>query len=88
MTSLRELALNGNRLSSLAPLAALSGLEVLLAAHNRLSSCDGVQVRYRAQALMVALPAADAAASVQLSGLVTRVCVYAACDWQCSLTHP
>ncbi|KAF6250884.1 hypothetical protein COO60DRAFT_716436 [Scenedesmus sp. NREL 46B-D3] len=43
LTSLRELALNGNRLSSLAPLAALSGLEVLLAAHNRLSSCDGVQ---------------------------------------------
>jgi hypothetical protein len=44
LTSLRELALDGNRLTSLAPLAALSGLEVLLAAHNHLSSCEGVQV--------------------------------------------
>ncbi|WIA19886.1 hypothetical protein OEZ85_005786 [Tetradesmus obliquus] len=43
LTSLRELALDGNRLTSLAPLAALSGLEVLLAAHNHLSSCEGVQ---------------------------------------------
>jgi Leucine-rich repeat (LRR) protein len=46
LTSLRELALDGNRLTSLAPLAALSGLEVLLAAHNHLSSCEGVQVRH------------------------------------------
>jgi hypothetical protein len=45
LTSLRELALDGNRLTSLAPLAALTGLEVLLAAHNHLSSCEGVQVR-------------------------------------------
>jgi Leucine-rich repeat (LRR) protein len=45
LTSLRELALDGNRLTSLAPLAGLSGLEVLLAAHNHLSSCEGVQVR-------------------------------------------
>jgi hypothetical protein len=44
LTSLRELALDGNRLTSLAPLAALSGMEVLLAAHNHLSSCEGVQV--------------------------------------------
>jgi hypothetical protein len=44
LTSLRELALDGNRLTGLAPLASLTGLEVLLAAHNHLSSCEGVQV--------------------------------------------
>ena len=44
LTGLRELVVSSNRLSSLAPLAALSGLEVLLAAHNHLRDCQGVQV--------------------------------------------
>lgn len=47
LLGLRELSLERNALRSLAPLSALSGLQVLRAAHNQLASCAGVEVRAR-----------------------------------------
>lgn len=44
LTSLRTLALDGNTVSSLAPLAGLTGLEVLQVATNQLRDCAGIQV--------------------------------------------
>jgi hypothetical protein len=55
---LRELSLERNAMRSLAPLSALSGLQVLRAAHNHLASCMGVEVRVGCWQRMHASPAA------------------------------
>jgi hypothetical protein len=44
LTSLRELSLDANGITSLAALSRLSGLQALTAAHNQLGSLEGVQV--------------------------------------------